>query len=168
MRGLTLLLIAAGLAGGCQPEGSAIARRQAELDPPGLWRVEAVDAAGVRRGAGFRICADTQLRQGFIRPAPDRDGESCRMVGRPVVRTNGQDLRCMLGGEPFGLHISVVGDRERDFHVRLSAQSLAGGGAFEQRLRYRKLGACPPGWRIGYAARDGDAATTDALLRGGR
>ncbi|HEY9218722.1 MAG TPA: hypothetical protein VIO94_11775 [Phenylobacterium sp.] len=159
---LTLPLLAA-----CGPQPSSVRAtvldRQLALDPPQLWRVEALSADGSAQDA-VRLCADTPLMQGFAHPTPAIDGARC-VFERQVVRTSqGYVQRCELFGRRYSVHVGVAGDRRSDFTVRMAMLPLqADHAGVAQTLRYRRLGPCPAGWKIGDTDKPGHGPRPNAL-----
>ena len=126
--------------------GARWVQRQARVDPLTLWRVEVVDAA--EPAPAVLVCADSVLHRGFQDARPNLGGERCAVVGDPVVQGASRSLRCVSGGQRFAVVSSVTGDVSSDFTVRMHA-APAGGRSFVQTRKYRRLGGCPEGWRIG-------------------
>jgi hypothetical protein len=156
-RRLAPLLAAAGFAAlslaACDGHGDGetarLAARQAAIDPPQLWQAQAVVGRGIVLRT-VRICADQKLRDSFQRAEPEVNAEPCRTFG-PVVTSPGlYALRCTAEGHRFGVTVTTRGDMERAFEVNYSVAPLdLDRGPFIQTVRYRALGACPRGWRIG-------------------
>jgi hypothetical protein len=146
-----LLLLCAGCARP-DPEMSLQAR-QSRLDPPQLWRVQALDPGG-KVSAELLVCADTVLREGFARARAEADGRPCRQLG-PVIDKDGLfALRCEMDGERYGLTVTRTGDPARDFTAAFAFTNLDRPGiSVKQSRRYRFEGACPRGWGIGDQAR---------------
>jgi hypothetical protein len=129
--------------------GNAVARRAAALDPPQLWLAEALDGQG-RATASVRLCTDAVLQQGLARVRAEIDGEDCEMIGAPVEHDGLYAARCVLNGRRYGVTADHEGDRDRDFTVRVAVTALdAPGVQAVQVRRYRKIGPCPAGWRVG-------------------
>ena len=145
------------------PSGSAlIAARAAAMDPPQLWLVEALDAAGQRAGA-VQVCTDSALRAGFTRANAEVNGETCAPHRDPVEKPGLYAVRCDLNGHPYGLTLNRLGASD-DYQVRFTLTALDGvKAAAAQTRHYRRLGACPAGWRVGDQARLGAARGENAL-----
>jgi hypothetical protein len=144
--GLGVLTLAA-----CDP-GSTMARltaRQAQIDPPRLWRAESLSPSG-RATRITEVCADEKLYEGFARADPEVNGVPCRAISPVVVKPGLYALRCEAIGYTFAVAVTTQGDLQRNFLVRYALTPLdVGRGPFVQTLRYRLVGACPAGWRIG-------------------
>src|SRR5678816_1204210 len=78
-----------------------IEARQAAMDPPQLWRVQALANDGAVSGEVL-VCADTALRAGFDRANAEVDGMPCISPRPGVERAGVYANRCLLGGRPFG------------------------------------------------------------------
>ena len=150
---LRLVPMVAGalLLAGCDP-AAAIARlqaRQAQIDPPRLWLAQPLSPSG-RVIRSIAVCADNKLREGFARADPAVNGEPCRAVSPVVEKPGLYALRCEAVGYTFAATVTTRGDLRRDFQVRYALMPLdTGRGPFVQTLRYRMVGPCPAGWKIG-------------------
>lgn len=150
-RVLAVCLMLAGCGDGERMQARLLAH-QAHVDPPQLWQAEAIGPGGEVVGA-VRICADTRLREGFSRARAEADGEVCAPSPDYVDGVDAP-LTCFLRGSRFLIRTYRQGDPVRDFTVLTVVRQLDGAKArTEQRVRYRKLGACPAGWVIGRQAR---------------
>lgn len=150
---------------GCGPPAaeSRIAARQAAVDPPGLWRVEALDGDG-RPMAALRVCADTTMREGFARATADIAGQPCLPLKNGVDRPGLVAMRCEINGRRFGLTVNRTGDPEHAFEVAFALKALDGTQAEARQVRrFRRLGACPERWGIGDQARENGAPGVNAL-----
>lgn len=153
MRRMVFLLSALALAGcgGQDRLQTRLEAQQAAIDPPALWRVEAVGPDGAV--AATQICADTRLREGFSRARAEAEGQVC--VPAPDY-VDGVDapLTCFLGASRFLIRTYRMGDPTRDFTVLTVVRQMDGARQrVEQRLRFVRQGACPTGWIIGQQAR---------------
>jgi hypothetical protein len=155
-------LLAAGFAAlglaACDARGDTarIAARQAAIDPPQLWQAQAVVGRGIVMRT-VRICADRKLRDSFLRAEPEVNAEPCRALGPVVTKPGLYALRCTAEGHRFGVTVTTRGDMDRAFEVSYAVEPLdLDRGPFVQTVRYRALGPCPTGWRIG------DQAEVDA------
>lgn len=155
VRRLIPLALAAGLMGllaACD-DGAAttarIAARQQAIDPPQLWRVDALDAAGGVRETTW-VCADTLLRQTFVRTRPEIDGAPCSGAPRTGAAPGLTTVRCETAGRRFSIASQATGDPARDFRLTVSVVPLAGDiGPARQSHHFKRIGPCPAGWRIG-------------------
>jgi hypothetical protein len=137
-------------------EAARLAVRQAMLDPAQLWQAQAVIGRGIVMRT-VRICADQKLRDSFQRAEPQVNAEPCRALGPVVTGPGLYALRCTAEGHRFGVTVTTRGDMTRAFEVNYSVAPLdVDRGPFIQTVRYRALGPCPRGWRIG------DQAEVDA------
>lgn len=150
---------------GCSPPTveSRMAAHQAAIDPPMLWRVEALDAAG-RPSAILSVCADSNMREGFSRALMEVDGQPCLPLKGGVDRPGLYAVRCDLNGARFGLTANRSGDPQKDFQIAFAVKTVDGSdqGARQVR-RFRRIGPCPTGWRIGDQARAGAGRSVNAL-----
>lgn len=145
---------------------SRMAAHQAQVDPPMLWRVEALDAAG-RPTAALQVCADTTMREGFARATAEMAGQPCLPMKGGVERSGLYAARCDLNGRRFGLTVNRTGDPGSDFQVAFALKALDGTDAgVRQVRRFRKLGPCPGGWGIGDQARLSEPRGVNALAGG--
>jgi hypothetical protein len=156
-----LLLALAGC--GAPPTESRLAAHQAQVDPPMLWRVEALDADG-RPSAALTVCADSTLREGFSRATAEVAGQPCLPMKDRVEKEGVFAVRCELNGQRFGLTVNRSGDPERDFQVAFAMKPLDGTGAGARQVRrFRRIGPCPAGWGIGDQARLSEPRGVNAL-----
>ena len=146
------LLLAACLLGGCDHAGDTAARmlaRQQAVDPPQLWLVEPLDAKGAAQGPSY-VCADTRMSEGFARTRAEIDGAPCQPTAREVVKPGMAALRCEAGGRSFAFTTASRGDPSRAFELTVAVTPLDRSlGRASRTTRFRRLGACPAGWRIG-------------------
>ena len=142
---------------------SRIAAHQAAVDPPGLWRVEALDAEG-QPMAALRVCADTTMREGFMRATAEFAGQPCLPLKGGVDRPGLFAMRCEINGRRFGLTLNRTGDPAQDFEVAFALKALDGTDVEARQVRrFRRLGPCPVGWGIGDQAREGAVRRVNAL-----
>lgn len=154
--------IAAALAlAACDADVERWRQRQADIDPPALWRVEALDGQAVIRTV--TVCADSVVHAGFAQPLPASSGRTCEALAEPVRTGPERTLVCDISGRRYAVTSSVVGDQAQAFTVAFAARPLkASGEGFTQTRRYTRTGPCPAGWRIGdhtdrYGRKHGDA-----------
>jgi len=162
-RGLAPALLLTLAACGAPHAQSRMAARQAAVDPPRLWRIEALDAEG-RPSAALTVCADRPMRLGFARATAEVAGQPCIPLKGGVDRPGLQAARCELNGRRFGVTSTLTGDPERAFEVAFAMQALDGTQAVARQVRrFRRLGPCPEGWGIGDQARAGGIRRVNAL-----
>jgi hypothetical protein len=153
--GVAALLVAL-VAGPLEDAGPSTARIQARLmavDPPQLWRAEALSPSGAVLAATY-VCADTPLASTFVRGLPEINGEPCRVSGPVVLKPKLFAARCEAFGRRFAVSAATVGDLTRDFRMDFALAALeAPGTTARQIVRYTRLGTCPSGWTIGEQAR---------------
>jgi len=143
-----VLSLLAAACGGPDSEARLRARQQA-VDPSRLWRVETPAQDGRPASVRF-VCADTPLRETFTRLAGEVEGVPCRVTSGPVVKPGLFALRCEEGGRTYAMASQTEGDAARDFKLTVSVTPLgAGVGPARAVRRFRRLGACPAGWRVG-------------------
>lgn len=149
-------LVVALMAGPLQdpgPSSARIAARLQAVDPPQLWRAEALDADG-RATAATYLCADTPLAQTFARALPEVNGEPCRVEGSVVLKPSLFAARCEAAGRRFAVSTAMHGDLTRAFRMDFALAALdAERTTARQSVRYTRLGSCPSGWIIGQQAR---------------
>jgi hypothetical protein len=146
------LLVAAGLVAGCGGAGDTAQRmlaRQQAIDPPELWRIERFATRGAGREVSY-VCADTLMRQGFVRTQAEVDGEPCHATARQVEKPGLAALRCEAEGRTYVFSTATHGDLARDFQLTVAVTPLDRSlGPAARTSRFLKLGPCPAGWRIG-------------------
>jgi len=159
---------AAGLVVGlaaCQAEPSTadeLVARQKTIDPPQLWLAQVIGDAGKVTGQVF-VCADGPMREAFARARAEVNGRPCIDATSPRVKPNGWRLRCTVAGRAFGESSVTMGDLQTDFLVNFSLTELnyfpgphdPPLQSVRQVRRFRHVGACPEGWRIGDQAKPG-------------
>jgi len=156
-----LLLALAGC--GAPHTESRLATHQAQVDPPMLWRVEALDAAG-NPSAALTVCADSTLREGFARATAEVAGMPCVPMKDRVEKDGLFAVRCELNGQRFGLTVNRSGDPERDFQIDFALKALDGTDAGARQVRrFRRIGPCPAGWGIGDQAKVSEPRGVNAL-----
>lgn len=158
------LLALLGLAAcdlGRETQTQILARQQA-IDPPQLWRVEAIGRDGAVEAAVY-VCADTSLRETFTHTRAEVNGQPCKDTTFPFLRPNGWALRCEVSGRPFGVSATTVGDLQRDFRLDFVLTELyhyrtprdPNPTTASQIRHFLRMGPCPAGWGIGDQARPG-------------
>jgi len=142
-------------------ETTILARQQA-IDPPQLWRVEVIGDTGAVRNAVY-VCADTPLREAFVRARAEVNGKACTDTTSPLVKPNGWVLRCVADGRPFAVSAAAVGDPEHDFRLNFGLTELfyfrtasdPSPITVRETRHFLHMGPCPAGWRIGDQAKPG-------------
>lgn len=142
---------------------ASLAARAASIDPPGLWRVEARDAAG-EPVAALHVCADREMVDGFRRANAEVNGRSCLTLDGAVDRPGLYAARCALDGRRYAVSVIQRGDPARDFTVAFAVTPLDGSDVRARQVRrFRRIGPCPTGWRIGDQAPPGGPFGVNAL-----
>jgi hypothetical protein len=147
---LAPLLLALGLAA-CEGRQATeeLRARAAAVDPPQLWRAEALGRDGEVQKAVL-LCADTVLREGLARANAEVNGQPCRQEGDVQTRPGFYGLRCTAGGRRYVLSTTSWGDPRNDLTVSFAATALDRSHQAASQLRhYRRLGPCPAGWIVG-------------------
>jgi hypothetical protein len=162
-RWLAPALLLALTACGAPHTESRLAAHQAQVDPPMLWRVEALGADG-RPSAALTVCADTTMREGFARATAEVEGQPCLLMKDRVEKAGLFAARCELNGQRFGLTVNRTGDPERDFQVAFALKALDGSDAGARQVRrFKRIGPCPKDWGIGDQAKLSAARGVNAL-----
>jgi hypothetical protein len=138
---LTLCLAA------CEDSNAAAERfreRQRKYDPLQLWSVQ---VTWPERSSPITICADTFIREGFVRPLPNYAGKQCALHEPPTVMPTRVVMRCTLNDNDYLVRARVFGDPRSEFDLDYV---IKGPGPDVRQIRhYKKLGPCPAGWEIG-------------------
>jgi hypothetical protein len=159
LRALAALLLLVGLGAcdiGAGSQAKVLARQQA-VDPPQLWLVQVIGAQNLPTAATF-VCADTPIRETFTRARAEVNGEPCRDNTVAKLKEREWALTCHAQGRIFAVSASTLGDLSRDFRLNFALTPLfdrSGVGTVRQTRRFRLMGACPFGWRIGDQAKPG-------------
>lgn len=142
------------------PPGAAEAPPPAEATS--LWRIEVLD--GGKAASAVDICADRNVQAAFVRPAPELQGKPCVRVADPVETDTTYSVRCRVDDALYRVGSSTTGDTAREFTVEMAVtrQDMKG-PMFEQVRRYRRLGDCPAGWKIGDSAAPGATQVVNTL-----
>jgi hypothetical protein len=134
----------------------------AVAERPKLWSIEVMD--GDKALSRVDICADSALQKGFTRPAPEVNGQSCDRLRAPIETADAYSLRCHVGDRYYRARAETTGDRARDFTVAMTVKRQdRKEPMYEQVRRYRLVGACPAGWRVGDSAAPGDKQLLDTI-----
>ena len=147
---LVAALLLAACDGGPSTEAALLARQQA-VDPPSLWLMEDAQqgAHGSVQGAAW-VCADTPMRKTFAKINAEVGGAPCADTAPPVLRPGFSAHRCEVGGRRYAVTSQTEGDLERDFRLSVMVTPLSPDvGPAQITRHYRRLGACPAGWRVG-------------------
>jgi hypothetical protein len=142
-------------------DGAQNAQAQAVEPPPPagvsqLWQVDELGAGG-KPQATMLACVDDELRKQFLMTKTRVNGGGCIDITQPVEKSRGWALRCQMQGRWFTISSSATGDETHDFRLDVAMTPVFPDlGTAHQIRRFRRLGACPPGWRIGDQARPGD------------
>jgi hypothetical protein len=156
-----LMLVLTGC--GAQHAETRFAAHQAQVDPPALWRVEALDATG-RPTAALQVCADRTMREGFARATAEIAGQPCLLMKDKIEQPGLFAVRCELNGQRFGLTVNRSGDLDREFEIAFAMKALDGTGAGASQVRrFKRIGRCPAGWGIGDQARLSEPRGVNAL-----
>lgn len=118
--------------------------RQRKYDPLYLWSVQVVSP---QKSAPITICADTFLREGFVRPLPNENGKQCALHEPPTVKGDQIRMYCTLNDRDYVVRATVKGDPKTAFDLYYAIST--GETSMRQVRRFRRLGACPAGWDIG-------------------
>jgi hypothetical protein len=138
------------------------AKPAAPVGQPALWSIEVMN--GDRAASRVEICADRALQAGFVRPAPEVGGKPCLRVKGGDRPDGTYSALCRADDQLYRVGTVTTGDKASDFTVELTAtRQDADGPVYEQVRRYRRLGACPPGWRNGDSATLGDKELLDTI-----
>ncbi len=146
----------------CERPHKTAAAPAAAVEQPQLWRIEVM--SGDTATSRIDICADSAVRAGFTRPGPE-------VGGMPCVRVKGGDrpdgtysALCRTDDQLYRVGSATKGDKARDFTVEMAAtRQDRKGPNYEQVRRYRLIGACPAGWRIGDSAAPGAKEIQDTI-----
>lgn len=144
------VLLLAACQRGPSIEAELTARQQA-VDPPHLWLMEDAEtsAKGAVSGAAW-VCADTPMHKTFAKTNPEIGGGPCIQTAPPVIRPGFSALRCEADGRRYAITSQTDGDLDRDFRVTVMVTPLSADlGPAQTTRHYRRLGACPAGWRVG-------------------
>ncbi|CAN7397056.1 hypothetical protein [Caulobacter sp. LjRoot300] len=122
--------------------------RQALLGPS-FWRADVVDDSGGRAGSVL-FCADSSVVELFSRPNAEINGQVCKETLVTTFKEDEYLGKCEAFGDLYGLSVNTTGDRKSDFTVRFALIPLQSSlGKVVQSRRYRRIGGCPAGWKLG-------------------
>ncbi|MDB5430340.1 MAG: hypothetical protein JWP35_1456 [Caulobacter sp.] len=131
---------------------AAMQARQAAADPPQLWSVQVTDASARPGDKPILMCTDRLIRTGFLNQHAFTQTDSCQPERAPVVKPDSVSMRCAMGGESYAIYNAAKGDQAKDFQVTFTMRSIQGDAvSLRQTRRYRHIGPCPAGWKIGDA-----------------
>lgn len=139
---------------------------QAQAAPPEppagltqLWQVDVLGPGG-KPEATMLACVDDELRKQFLMTRARVNGRGCLDITPPGERSRGWALRCQAQGRWYTISSSGAGDETHDFRLDVAMTPVFPDlGTAHQIRRFRRLGACPAGWRIGDQARPGERPT---------
>lgn len=161
----TALVATLAVLAACQREVKVAATPAAAppaAEQPKLWSIEVMD--GDKAVSRVDICADSAVQKGFVRPAPEVNGQPCDQLRTPVETNDAYSIRCHVGDRYYRARADVSGDTARDFTVKMTAKRQdRKEPIYEQVRRYRLSGACPAGWRVGESAAPGDKQLLDTI-----
>lgn len=152
-----LLLLGLAACDGSRAADARLPARQPAIDPPQLWLVQVVGQKDGPAAAVF-VCADAPLREAFVPARAEVNGRPCRDTTPPEAKASAWSLRCETKGRRFAVSASTVGDLAQDFRLNLALTPYfdpPGVQAVRQTRRFRRVGACPAGWKVGDQARPG-------------
>jgi len=121
-----------------------------------LWQVDALDDGG-RPQSTVLACVDDALREQFLATRAKVNGRPCMDITPPGQKSHGWVLRCQTQGRWFTLSSTSTGDETHDFRLEVDMTPVFPDlGTVRQTRRFRRLGPCPAGWRIGDQAKPGE------------
>lgn len=125
---------------------------QAAVDPPRLWSAAVI---GGGQSSEVFVCADSGIRDAFARTIADVNGERC-LADKVTATADSYVTFCSTRARRYAVSLRTEGDRSRDFKATFNLHTLDAPvvSAWQVR-RYRLIGACPAGWRIGDQAKPG-------------
>jgi hypothetical protein len=127
-----------------------------------------VIGANGKPDATMLACVDDALREQFLLTRAKINGRKCMDITPPGQKARGWTLRCQTGGRWFNLSSSATGDETHDFRLDVAMTPVFPElGTMRQVRRFRRLGACPPGWRIGDQAKPGERPARRAPKKAG-
>lgn len=136
---------------GCEPHSSTDAspRQSARPSPPQLWSIGI--SGNQVESRSIQICADERVRSGFTSFTIAVGKQPCIAA---EIKIHGMDknYRCKIGDNEFGVSTTVTGDIDHEFTVSSTAINLdTRNTVYNRILRFRLLGACPAGRKVGQA-----------------
>jgi hypothetical protein len=143
----------------CDGAENAQAQAIAPIPPGGpsqLWQVDVLGESG-KPQVSMLACVDDALREQFLLTRAKVNGRACYDITPQKEKSRGWSLRCQTQGRWFTLSSSATGDETHDFRLEVAMTPVFPElGTVRQVRRFRRLGACPPGWRIGDQAKPGE------------
>jgi hypothetical protein len=143
----------------CDAGQTAQAQAAAPVAPSGpsqLWQVDVLGEGG-KPQASMLACVDDALREQFLLTRAKVNGRACYDITPQKEKSRGWSLRCQAQGRWFTLSSSATGDETHDFRLDVAMTPVFPElGTVRQVRRFRRLGPCPPGWRIGDQAKPGE------------
>jgi hypothetical protein len=150
---LLLNLTACDVAQSQQPQAAA---PDVPAGPSQLWQVDVIGAGGKPEATAL-ACVDDELRKQFLQTRARVNGRGCVDITPPNEKSRGWTLRCQAQGRWFTISSSATGDETHDFRLDVAMTPVFPElGTAHQIRRFRRLGACPAGWRIGDQAKPGE------------
>jgi len=143
----------------CEAGQTAQAQAAAPQTPGGpsqLWQVDVLGAGGKPETTQL-ACVDDALREQFMLTRAKVNGRACYDITPTTERSRGWSLRCQTQGRWVTISSSATGDETHDFRLDVAMTPVFPDlGTMHQVRRFRRLGACPAGWRIGDQAKPGE------------
>ena len=151
-----LLVLTLSACDAVQPPRADAAAPDVPGGPSQLWQVDVIGANG-KPETTMLACVDDALREQFLLTRAKVNGRKCMDITPPNQKSRGWTLRCQTEGRWFNLSSSATGDETHDFRLDVAMTPVFPElGTARQVRRFRRLGACPPGWRIGDQAKPGE------------
>jgi hypothetical protein len=151
-----LLLLALAACDVAQSQQVQAAAPEPPTGPSQLWQVDVIGAGG-KPEATMLACVDDELRKQFLATRAKVNGGGCVDITQPVEKSRGWALRCQTQGRWFTISSAATGDETHDFRLDVAMTPVFPEmGTAHQIRRFRRLGPCPAGWRIGDQAKPGE------------
>ena len=129
-------------------------------EPRQLWLVQSVGEDGAPAASRY-VCTDAALREAFQRPRATVEGRPCKDITMPELKDNAWFVRCLIGRQSFAISASTLGDPSEAFQFDYALTPVViygfgkSGPPIREVRRFRRIGPCPEGWRVGDRARPG-------------
>src|ERR1700761_7827470 len=161
-----LLTLSLGACDAAQPPQAEATAPDAPTGPSQLWQVDVL-GANSKPQETVLACVDDGLREQFVMTRAKVNGHACIDITPPGQKSRGWALRCQNQGRWFTVSSSTTGDETHDFRLEMAMTPVFPDlGTMRQVRRFRRLGVCPPGWRIGDQAKPGERPARRALPKG--